>query len=421
MQVPLIFPELAELHLLSGDEAPPVILDSFWADLPHAWKTSLEGVPFPGLSKLRLPANHLTYVSLCDIPHCGYISPEAIVALLSALASLEKFILQFRSPQSRPDRESRSLPPPKRAAVLPALEGFHFRGVAEYLEDIVTFIDAPKLYLLYIAFFNQIDFDNRRLAQFINRTPSLRALGEARVQFVDWSAGVRPRYQSPESSPNDVIDILIEISGRKPDWQLSSIEQVCNSLSPTSTVENLQIEHHYSELVWKNDAIENSLWLQLLLSFTAVKNLHLSKEFAPGIALALQDVVGDRMTVAMPNLQNIFVEALEPSGLSKQTLRSSLPPDGFPATLSPFLRGTRERDERKAHRHVCTLPWYLSDPMLTQWCALRGEIGERFWVYIRAWHSHRVPLYRTPSVSSRARGTPRIQRQRRSESKGMPG
>ncbi len=44
-------------------------------------------------------------------------------------------------------------------------------------------------------------------------------------------------------------------------------------------IEDLYIEHRYSRLVWANDAIENTLWLELLLPFPAVKNLYLSKDF----------------------------------------------------------------------------------------------------------------------------------------------
>jgi hypothetical protein len=69
----------------------------------------------------------------------------------------------------------------------------------------------------------------------------------------------------------------------------ASIEQVCNSLHPLSTVEDLYIKHQYLQLVWKDDAIENTLWLQLLLPFTAVKNLYLSKEFAPGTSKKRSD------------------------------------------------------------------------------------------------------------------------------------
>ena len=115
-------------------------------------------------------------------------------------------------------------------------------------------------------------------------------------------------------------DSVIRILCRETDWQLSSIEQVCNfSLPPLSTVEDLYIKHQYWRLVWKNDVIEKTLWLQLLLSFTAVKNLYLFGVFAPGIAAALQELVGGQ-TEVLPSLQNIFVAGLKPSGSFQETI-----------------------------------------------------------------------------------------------------
>ena len=90
--------------------------------------------------------------------------------------------------------------------------------------------------------------------------------------------------------------------------------QLLFNLHPFSTVEDLYIEQRYSKLVWKNDAIEDNLWLQLLLPFTAVKNLYLPKEFAPGIAAALEELIDGRIAEVLPSLQNISVEGLKPSG-----------------------------------------------------------------------------------------------------------
>ena len=72
------------------------------------------------------------------------------------------------------------------------------------------------------------------------------------------------------------------------------------------------------------DAIENTMWLELLLPFTAVKNLYLSKGFAPGIAAALEELVGDRITKILPSLQNIFVEGRKQSGLFKTNVKQFL-------------------------------------------------------------------------------------------------
>ena len=302
MQVP--FPELTDLRFSSDHETMPVIPDSFLnGSAPRLRHFQLDGIPFPGLPKLHLSPTHLVKLELWNIPHSGYISPEAIVAFVSVLSSLESLHLLFQSPQSRPDQP----PLPSRHSVMPSLRYFGYKGVIEYLEDLVTGIDAPQLDKMEITFFHHIDFDTPQLTQFINRTPKL-GKRLACVGFQDNLARVRlsPRI------------LQVAISCREPDRQLSSIERVCNSsLHPLSTVEDLYIKYRYRQSVWNiynNDATESTLWLQLLLPFTAVKNLYLSKEFAPGIAAALQELVGGRITDVLPGLQNIFVGGLEPSG-----------------------------------------------------------------------------------------------------------
>jgi hypothetical protein len=337
-QMQVQFPKLTVLRLHSHDETVPVIPDSFLdGSAPRLRVFGFDGIPFPGLPNLLLSATHLVNLCLVNNPHSGYISPEAIVALISVLSSLETLTLTFQSPQSRPGWESRSLPPPMRST-LPALVKFHFEGVTEYLEDLVAFIDAPQLKSLDITLFNQIDFDCPRLAQFINRTPSLRAVDEAHVQFHDIFA----RVTLPAGSTTPTFKIAI--SCREPDWQLSSIEQVCNSsLHPLSTVEGLYIDHKYSQLVWKDDAIENTLWLQLLRPFTAVKNLYLSKEFAPGIAAGLHELVGGNITEVLPSLQNIFVEGLEPSGPFQENIGQFVAArqlSGHPIAISVWVKDT---------------------------------------------------------------------------------
>ena len=318
MQVP--FPELTDLQLSSYDETPPIIPDSFLGgSAPRLRYFKLSSIPFPGFPKLLLSATHLVRLRLSNIPHSGYISPEAMVAFLPGLSNLTIFYLEFQSPQSRPGWDRRSLPPPIRS-ILPSLDQFNFKGVTEYLEDLVTFIDAPQLKTLNITFFNQIDFDYPRLAQFINSTPKLRTLDEAHLHFEDCTASVKLRCRTSQSG---LYNLLINISCREPDWQLSSIEQICNSsLHPLSTVVDLNIGYLYSSLVWKDDAsgIENTLWLELLRPFIAVKNLYLSREFAPGVAAALQDLVETRMTEVLPNLQNIFVERLELLGSFQENI-----------------------------------------------------------------------------------------------------
>jgi hypothetical protein len=138
----------------------------------------------------------------------------------------------------------------------------------------------------------------------------LKALDKARVAFGDRSARVN---LSSQTSSN--VKLNVEFSCRELDWQLSSLEQLCtSSLPPFSTLEDLYIyQAPYSQPDWK-DNVEGTLWLELLRSFTAVKNLYLSEEFAPRIVPALKELVGGRTSEVLPILENILLEGLQPSG-----------------------------------------------------------------------------------------------------------
>ena len=105
---------------------------------------------FPRLPELLLSTTHLIGFFLWDIPHSGYISPEAMVAVLSAVTSLESLHLQFPSPQSRPDQATQHPPSPIRTSLL-VLTELRFKGVSEYAEDLVARIVVPQLHTLDIT------------------------------------------------------------------------------------------------------------------------------------------------------------------------------------------------------------------------------------------------------------------------------
>jgi hypothetical protein len=299
------FPALTRLILLSDIEIAPVVSDSFMGgSAPRLQYLLLERVPIPGLPKLLLSAIDLDHLILHHIPHSGYISPEAMVTCLATLPRLEKLSLGFESPRSRPNRERRRLPPPTRS-VLPALINLGFKGVSEYLEDLVARIDSPLLDCLEIAFFHQLIFDTPQLVQFIRRTPTLEVHDQARVDFSD----LHVKVTFPKTSSSYHLSLIILC--RRPEWQLSCMAQICTSFFPRSfihTVERLVIrERRYSKLDWQDD-IDDGQWLELLSPFTAVKNLYLSKEFAPRIAPYLQELVGGRTTEVFPALQSLLLD-----------------------------------------------------------------------------------------------------------------
>jgi len=157
-------------------------------------------------------------------------------------------------------------------------------------------------------FFHQLIFDTPQLAQFISRTPTLEGRDAAHVSPSDSGISVAILL-SPSTSP--VEGLILRTSCKQSDWQLSSLAQLCNSsLSPRviSSVEKLIIrEKKRMQLHWQDD-IENGQWMEVLRPFTAVKDLYLSHKFVPCVALALQELVGERAMEVLPALQNIFLE-----------------------------------------------------------------------------------------------------------------
>jgi hypothetical protein len=184
----------------------------------------------------------------------------------------------------------------------------------------VARIDAPQLDKLVITFFNQLIFDTPQITQFIRRTPKFRGRDEARVVFSDSHVWVR--FPFPQTSDGA---LELGISCSPSDWQLSSLAQVCGSSFPQAlipAVEHLYILKHRSsrsQLRWQDD-IESSQWLELLHPFTAAKGLYISQEFAPRIAPALRELVGERATEVLPALQSLFLEETLPSEPVQNTI-----------------------------------------------------------------------------------------------------
>ena len=341
------FPELTILRLMSFRvEADTVVPDLFLGgSTPRLWDLQLGGVSFPGLPKLLLSATHLNTLHLTDIPHSGYFSPEALIASLSTLTHLSTLCLRFRSPRSRPEGESRP-PPPLIRTVFPVLFTLTFKGVSEYLEDLVARIDAPRLGIVTISFFNQIIFDTPLFAQFIRRTPGFETFEEARLVFKDDVAGVK--LSSPKRTRRikySYGQLEVKILCSELDWQVSSLEQACiSSLPCLSLLEDLYIYEEADSLPGWNDT-ENALWLQLLQSFSGVKNLYLSRGFEQRIAPALQELVGDQTAEVLPALQNIFLENFQSSSMPSRLVQEGIVQfiaarelSGFPISISSFSR-----------------------------------------------------------------------------------
>ena len=283
----------------------PVLPDSFLGgSAPRLRSLLLGGIPYPSMGKLLSSTTDLVRLSLHHIPHSGYIAPEAIVPSLSMLPRLKSLELGFRYPRSRALRTNRHPPPPTRV-VLPNLTSLDFSGDIEYLEDILSQIETPRLNKCCFCFFNQLVFDTPLLEHFIRRTETFTTIHTARVEFFTFAVGITLSGREMMAT-NDREALQMEIICEPLDWQLSAVAQVSNSfLSSLPTLESLEITVAHKD--WQGE-IEVIQWREFLHPLTSVKNVTL--EFENSIRLvapALQELAGERATEVLPILQNLFL------------------------------------------------------------------------------------------------------------------
>ncbi|KAI0286411.1 hypothetical protein BC826DRAFT_1178741 [Russula brevipes] len=325
------FPALRHLWLGADSETVPVLPDSFLGgSAPRLESLWLLGVPFPAIPKLLLSASGLGELFLLDIPHSGYISPEAMITCLSALTRLETLYIGFLSPRSRPDQPS---PPRSAHTILPALNSFDFRGVSEYLEDLISHIDAPLLSEFDINFFNQSIFNTPRLCSFISHAEKLRSPSRACIAF-------KGGFVKISLAEAECSWLALRILCQASDQQLPSLTQVCNSpFLSLFNLEHLEIgECWFIQPQWQAN-VENTQWLALLRRFTTVKSLSLSEEVTPYLVPALQDLSGERIIIdVLPALQSIFLPESLLSGPVKEALTQFLTVrrlSGHPVAVNP--------------------------------------------------------------------------------------
>jgi hypothetical protein len=310
------FPALIHLKLefsYHRDGPPDVTLPDglLGGSAPRLQSFELNGVPFPALPKLLLSATDLVRLTIEKIPDSGYISPEEIVTGLAVLANLKFLTIRFEHFSSFSSSYLRSPPPPART-VLPALTHFDFRGLREYLEDLVAQIDAPLLDNIWVTFklFYRPDqpiFDIAQLAQFMRRATRIQTLNEAHVD-IDYD---RVQLGSlPSTRPFDEKSTL-KISIEQSDWRILSMAQLFTFL-PIHMVEHLYIRGpRYLRSEWR-DPFGDMEWLEFLRPFIAVKNLYVSGEFSQCISIALQELIEKRLADVLPALECLFLEQLGP-------------------------------------------------------------------------------------------------------------
>ena len=319
MQEP--FPALTHLCLESDSEVAPALPAAFMGgSAPRLQSLQLKGISFPALPNFTLSPNDLTLLDLHDIPSTGYISPGTMVAFLSTLTRLQFLTIEFKTPILPPDSRSQRVTPPVR--VLPVLSNFRFKGVSEYLEDMVAQIDTPLLVIFDVVFFNQLTFTIPRLSQFIHRTETIKSYSQLRLTFTSHQVLIGYSHDS-------LHGFSLSIVCSPSDWQLLSIIELCGPpLCLPPNVERLRIFNGVLDPSKWQDKMDSVQWREVLRPFTSVRELYVSDTMWPLLAPGLKELTGERTMDVLPMLSDLFVE-YGPAG-------------SLPKTVEPFLTARKD-------------------------------------------------------------------------------
>jgi hypothetical protein len=173
MQVP--FPALTDIHIhahfgIHSFEGPASYFESLLGgSAPNLRSLSLMNIGFRSLPKLIFSFPGLVSLSLFDIPFSGHIPSDAMVDCLSSLTRLEYLQIDFPPSQLRSVTARRRRPPLTRTG-FPVLSNLLLMGATEYLDQILTHIEAPLLHYAHITFFDPSIFDTSRIAHWFGPT-----------------------------------------------------------------------------------------------------------------------------------------------------------------------------------------------------------------------------------------------------------
>ena len=295
--------ELQELDLLSPVTPWPTLPNTFqWG--PHLRGLYSTEIAFPPLLQLIYSSINLVDLRLHEVLDPLHFSPEALTNALSGMAQLRFLSLHFGllsttyCPPSLPLSEER--------VVLPALTCFEFRGHTQYLESLVSRVDAPCLEDIAITFFDHPILSVSMLNKFINRIEMHRLHRQAHIILLEHSISIsllQPGVPTRRLTLRLICQPIYK--------QISLMTEFCLSFS--SVLINVG-ELYINPLrnLKRRDRFYSQQLMELLSSFTGVKGFHDinaddSNSDSTNVVHALQLPERQRESV-LPALSKLFIQ-----------------------------------------------------------------------------------------------------------------
>ena len=222
-------------------------------------------------------------------------SPEALTDALSGMAQLRSLSLHFL-PITGHLGVSQLF---RKRAVLPALTCLDFRGITNYLEDLVAGLDAPRLGEIEVTFFEESISDLSRLSKFVDQIGSHNAHRQAHI--LSSSDAISVSF----TQPGVPTCINLQVSCEQLSEQLSFLTRVCDHFSTfIYDVEDLRISARQRQRREGNLCGEQ--WLKSFKSFTGVKWLHFDGQSSVSIMRALEKA-NTRGETLLPGMHKLCI------------------------------------------------------------------------------------------------------------------
>jgi hypothetical protein len=265
---------------------------------------------------------------LGGIPQFSYFSPSYILTRLSLIPQLQTLGIGFHSPPAWLE-----IVFIVRHVTLPNLRVFSFLGVSDYLECLVSQINAPALTTLDVRFFDAYTLSIPHLLQMVQASENLVfntfELSFSEGNFVDLVADShRRRWKRPLS---------LRIMCKPRELQVASAVSILSALSPVlSVVEKLTLNQTGHDLSSGSIHVNRSQWRELLRIFNGVKTLYVNNQLVGALSRSLPSEDGEPPLGLLPNLEELsysgsdvddaFLPFINERQATGHPVRLSLPP-----------------------------------------------------------------------------------------------
>ena len=257
-------------------------------------------------SPLLITTVGLVTLSLQQIPPSAYFRPNELLQRLSFMPQLETLTIIFSFPFPHDVAGQPSDTSIMTHVTLPNLRWFTFGGSSAYLEVVLSWITAPLLRRLQIAFANELNFSVPTLAQFVRKSENIRPIYAG---FWVSKRGVFILADPREDPP--IFALLIYVCCMHLNWPVEFAVHISNSLSPVfSAVEHLTLANQPHDLSPEgHHQVDHTQWHTILRSFRNVKILYIDNELVGELSRSLQLDDGDLTQELLPELKELSYSA----------------------------------------------------------------------------------------------------------------